>query len=485
MKRTRVAGGDVRVGGPVPRVRFVGAVVFLGLGLILGLGLPAGAPLLTTPTMDGQFGDWAGVLSNPENRVLDGPGGGLPDADGTSVPGSRDISTVAFTWDATYLYFYIRRQATAPEFNYFWVHFDLDDDGRVAYNAPLLSIGWWGNNRRVDTTLDHYRAANPLAGDAITSPSGSHDGYRLPGTRLPGSFIESLSSGSVNGLEMECRVAWAALGVAAGSPIQFHVSSTKRLNDYPSAINDNAGGTNAFAGVLLDPDRAVTTLPGGPPLVIPHVLTHTGNVRDVFDLSWTSSGAFAPSSLAFHRDVDGSGTLTPGDVLLTDSDGDGLPDSGPMVRGSTMAVLAVVGIPPGVVLGDLCTVTLRARSSRRVGVGDIAIDTITIASPSLTLVKSVDRTEAAPAEVLTYTLVYTNTGGADAHAVEVIDPVPAYATYVAGSAVGAGMSITFSHDGGATWDASDAAPVTHVKWSLGAPLAPASAGTVTLQVRID
>jgi uncharacterized repeat protein (TIGR01451 family) len=191
-------------------------------------------------------------------------------------------------------------------------------------------------------------------------------------------------------------------------------------------------------------------------------------------------------SVSFYRDVDRSGTLSGPDFPLADTDADGLPDSGPMViPGSTMAILAVVAVPPGVALGDVGTVTLRARSSRRIRMVDVAIDTITISSPSLTLVKSVDRAVAAPADVLTYTLVYTNTGGADAHAVEVIDPVPAYATYVPGSAAGAGMTVTFSHDGGSTWDASQAAPVTHVRWTRATPLAPASSGSVTLQARID
>jgi hypothetical protein len=72
----------------------------------------------------------------------------------------------------------------------------------------------------------------------------------------------------------------------------------------------------------------------------------------------------------------------------------------------------------------------------------------------------------------------------DAQNVTLTDAAPAPALYVAGSASGAGMTITFSHDGGATFDASEAPPVTHVRWELAGPLAPAASGTVTFAVQV-
>ncbi|HET6371703.1 MAG TPA: DUF11 domain-containing protein, partial [Candidatus Polarisedimenticolia bacterium] len=440
-----------------------GSILALLIVGVVGLRLAFAAPTLTTITIDGSMADWAAVLANPENVVLDGPGGGLADAD-PAVPANLDLNKIAYTWDATYLYFYVSRQASAPEFNYFWFHLDLNNDGRVPNNAPLLKLGWWGNNRRTDTSLEIYKAANVAAGDAITNALGKHDGYKLPGTKSPGIAIESLNGGTASGLEAETRVAWAALGVPAGTAFQFHLSATRRDNDYPGVIKDNAGAKVAFAGVDLAPDRSVTAPPAAQ-AVMAHTVTNTGNLNDVFDMTWSSTGPFAPTSVVFYRDVDASGTLTAGDLPLVDTDFDGTVDTGMIAAfGGVLRILAVAAIPGTATTGQVCVITLRARSSATITVFDTAVDTVTVMTPAVTLLKSVDKATAPPLDVLTYTIIYTNTGGANALAVEVKDPVPASTTYVAGSASGAGMTITFSHDGGASFNGSDALPVTHVRW---------------------
>ena len=65
-------------------------------------------------------------------------------------------------------------------------------------------------------------------------------------------------------------------------------------------------------------------------------------------------------------------------------------------------------------------------------------------------------------------------------------PIPANTTYVTGSAAGAGTTIEYSQDGGLTYGNSDAAPVTHIRWTLAAALAPGGgSSTVSFQVVID
>lgn len=467
-----------------PRVRAVIVLVGILLSTALAGGPLLAQPTLTTITVDGNLGDWAGVLADPDNILYDGPGGGLADAD-APVPANLDVSLVAYTWDATYLYVYIRRLASAPEFNYFWFHLDLNDDGRVPDNAPLFTVAWWGNNRRVDTLLDRYRAANVALGDLIAAPGGVHDGYTLPGTRAAGVSLETGTGGSVNGLEGEARVAWTALGVPAGTAMRFHLSTTRRVNGYPNSIEDNLGRGTAYAAVLLDPDGMGSAAPGSS-AVVAHTLANTGNLTDRFDLTWSASGAFVPSSVAFYRDVDASGTLTPGDTPMIDTDGDTFPDSGNVAPFTApIPILAVYAIPSSASAAQVATVTLLARSNVTPATTDAAVDTVTAGQPVLTLLKAVDQAVAAPQAVLTYTITYTNTGNADALAVEVTDPVPASTTFEAGSATGAGMTISWSHDGGLTWDASEAPPVTHVRWQLAGTLPPGASGTVAFQVRVD
>ena len=457
-------------------------VSFVLVGVV-GIRETPGAPTLTSITIDGGMADWSSVLANPDNVVLDGPGGGLIDAD--SPVAAANIDNVAYTWDATYLYFYVHRQGSSGEFNYFWFHFDLDNDGRVPNNAPLLNVAWWGTNRKTTTMLDLYKAVNVALGDPITNAMGKHDGYKLPGNRAAGAAIETLNGGSASGLEMEARVTWSSLGVAAGTAFQFHLSSSRRINDYPGSIADNAGRTVAFPGVIFDPDRAVSTPPNGS-LVIAHTVANTGGMTDTCDLTWTSSGGFAPSSVVFYRDADAGGTLTPGDTLLTDTDGDGPVDTGPIAPGGApLRVLAVAAIQASSTVGQVATVILRARSSLDASQSDTAVDTITIVQPSLTLVKTVDRATAPPGAVLRYTVTYSNTGTSDAVAVDIVDPIPVGTTYLAGSASGAGMTVTFSHDGGATYDGFETTPVTHVRWLKVSPLAPSASGSVMFQTSVD
>ncbi len=76
----------------------------------------------------------------------------------------------------------------------------------------------------------------------------------------------------------------------------------------------------------------------------------------------------------------------------------------------------------------------------------------------------------------------------------ITDPVPAHMTYVPGSASGDKADITFSADGGKTWDTADKLQVknadgtlrvalpkdyTTIKWVLQGTLAPGAKGTVT------
>jgi len=63
--------------------------------------------------------------------------------------------------------------------------------------------------------------------------------------------------------------------------------------------------------------------------------------------------------------------------------------------------------------------------------------------------------------------------------------VPPSTTYVTGSAIGAGTTTSFSHDNGATYDASQAPPVTHMRWTIAGSLPAGGSGSVGFQVRVN
>lgn len=114
-------------------------------------------------------------------------------------------------------------------------------------------------------------------------------------------------------------------------------------------------------------------------------------------------------------------------------------------------------------------------------------------SPNLGLTKDVSPMDAMGGDTLTYTLTYDNTGtasvGSDTSGIELLDPIPAETTYVAGSAVcsSANCVILYSTDSGSTWSTSEppAASVTDLRWAINEAIAPAAMGTAGFQVVID
>jgi uncharacterized repeat protein (TIGR01451 family) len=67
------------------------------------------------------------------------------------------------------------------------------------------------------------------------------------------------------------------------------------------------------------------------------------------------------------------------------------------------------------------------------------------------VITRVPATEAEPGKTIYYTLTYRNSGDQTATEVKLNDPIPKETQYVTGSAFGEGTKITFSADGGQTF----------------------------------
>ncbi|MGD8375955.1 MAG: hypothetical protein PVF68_07435 [Acidobacteriota bacterium] len=447
---------------------------------------PAPGQVLVPITIDGQLGDWSAVLGDPLQRSDDGPAAGLADRDAPVQSTGRDLATFAWTYDPAYLYFYVARVGSAANIQRWWFYLDISDDGLLQSGEPVLGVSWKGSNRRTDITLYSYGAVS-AAGDPLGDPQGFADGWDMPGTIGFVRDLETLQGGSDDGLAMETRISWMDAGVAYGTPVQFHVASSNSSN-IPQQLDDNMGGpggrigTTRLGGVSITPDGTGTVVPGGFG-VVAHLVTNTGQSDDRIDLDWSAAGDFLPGGVSFYLD-DGDGALGPADTLLTDTTGDGLPNTAVLPAGGAVTVLAVPSVPAGVVDGQTTTVTVTASSAGGPLFRDTVTDVFTVVSPGITLVKSVDRSDAAPGDVITYTVSYTSDGNADAHTVTLVDPIPPPTVYVAGSASGTGATIEFSHDGGGTFDGSETLPVTHIRWSFASPMPPGVSGNVSFQVLV-
>ena len=115
------------------------------------------------------------------------------------------------------------------------------------------------------------------------------------------------------------------------------------------------------------------------------------------------------------------------------------------------------------------------------------------------IVKRTAATNVVPGTEVIYTITAKNTGNEPADNIVVTNPVPKETVYVDGSAFGAGTRITFSVDGGKSYDkaqnlkvkdkagkprAAKAEDYTHVRWTLQFNLQPGQEAPVWYRVRV-
>ncbi len=109
---------------------------------------------------------------------------------------------------------------------------------------------------------------------------------------------------------------------------------------------------------------------------------------------------------------------------------------------------------------------------------------VTVTGPVLSLSKSVDKSSATPGDTLTYTVSYLNSGDGDASIVIILESIPVNTEYVVNSAAGADMTVTYSHNGGISYDASQTPPVTNISFQRSTALTPASGASVSFKVTV-
>ena len=111
----------------------------------------------------------------------------------------------------------------------------------------------------------------------------------------------------------------------------------------------------------------------------------------------------------------------------------------------------------------------------------------------------VEAGNAIPGDELLFTITYTNQGSEPAENVVLVNPVPEHTEYIGGSAGGPVEAITFSVDGGGSYDlpanlqvaGEDGKPrpalareYTHIRWAVSESVEPGESGKVFFQVRL-
>ncbi|ANE42727.1 DUF11 domain-containing protein [Deinococcus puniceus] len=215
-----------------------------------------------------------------------------------------------------------------------------------------------------------------------------------------------------------------------------------------------------------------TLTPGGTPVMpgTPQCITtvtsyfamevaNLGNMPDLYNITGTApikltSGATVTAPVAYYRDVNGDGKMDGGDTLLTDTNADGIPDTGLIAPGAEVKLIAALAIPCDAAAQTIVLNQTATSPITKVTVPDIN-DTVTInPTPVAAPVKSVDLAAAKPGEVLTYTIVGKNTSNANITKAFVKDTVPTNTTFGSWSAVSDAAGTILYSSNGTNWSAT-------------------------------
>lgn len=225
------------------------------------------------------------------------------------------------------------------------------------------------------------------------------------------------------------------------------------------------------AGVDVDPPRIVVS-EAGSTVLFSHDVRNVGNGPDAFGVSVVTSNGWPVSVL---HDTDQNGLQSAADTLLT--------SPLPVGFGASAPILVVVTVPVGATPGLTEPVTVSATSVFDGTTADAVTDEIRLVDAGVdpTVQKSVDLNEAAPGDLLTYSLSVRLEGAGARDSVFLEDVVPAFATYAAGTLQLDGVTLTDAEDA----DAGSYDPGTGVVRVDLTALAPDTDATILLQLRAD
>lgn len=344
--------------------------------------------------------------------------------------------------------------------------------------------------------------ATGLGGDIAFSPTGTL--YLAAGTNL------YTISGTTSTLVGATGVPTAVAGLAFAANGALYASETTSGNSKIYALNTSTG-----AGTLVGSSGAalsdLANLPAFADLSLAKTATSGLSVGNnaTYNLSVTNNGPQSasgsitisdtlPTGLSF---VSGTGTgwscSAAGSVVTCTN-------AGPVSSGTTMpAVTLTVAVASGALPNVTNTATVASTTFDHASANNSS--TVTKSVMNLVLVKTVSPSGSQiPGADLTYTITFTNSGGAVASSFVITDPIPANTDFNVGSVsnslgtTGLTVAVAYSNNGGSTYaytptSGGGGAPagydrnVTNIRWTFSGNLSqgsPNNTGTVSFITRI-
>jgi len=231
-------------------------------------------------------------------------------------------------------------------------------------------------------------------------------------------------------------------------------------------------------GISLSPDNS-SSVEAGVKVSYAFSAVNTGNVSDTFDLTISSSMGL---NWSLYIDRNGNGVVDRNiDPPISDTDGDGMPDTGQIDAGSSIKLIAVTTIPPGTADKTVDKTSVMGRSSRNPSLTDSVNFTTTVKAPKVTVSKKViPEGDQPPGTELTYVIEFRNDGTGTAYSVVLTDAIPPNTSYVENSVTVDGASKTDTPN-----DDDGVSVVNRVVTVNVGDLLPGTGGRITFKVKIE
>ena len=271
-------------------------------------------------------------------------------------------------------------------------------------------------------------------------------------TRIPARFPRTPVARACAALAAGAALGAAAPHALAATPAGAQIKNLATVTYQDAAGNTYSAQSNEAvvtvaqvysATIGQDVDR---TAAPGQTVLLPFVLTNTGNGEDEYVVSVADTGALGAQSIAIYRDVGGDGALDDGEQPLASGSAIALG------AGDIENLVVAVEVPGGASANDALGVTLTAQAREGTpgsvvaggvedvganadGADDTVQSTITVTGDAVLVVNKASVHDVA-AETITYTVSVRNDGGRAAKDVVLFDALPVGTTYVDSSVSG-------------------------------------------------
>ena len=375
-----------------------------------------------------------------------------------------------------------------------------------------------GGTRIDETTNGNVTPVLALAGNpgsvvifplSANNKSAVNDNYALsfvPTPALPAGFSVVFKDTTGKVITNTGNIAPVSVALPAGGFFDYYAEVTIPAGATPQQIalafaitSGASGATDTVVDRLtVNPLNALSITPNNQGQVFPgssvnyaHVISNDGNTPET-NIVVTATDSLAGFSSVIYADTNGNGILDPAEQTAGPLKSTDIATLAPKAK---FPIIVVVFGPSNQFTSravDTTTVTATSAGGRTA----TATDTTTIVAGDVVMTKSQSVNGAAstqgnatakPGDVIRYTILVRNTGGAPVNTVVVSDTTPAFTTYSTNNSAGVADPASFKI-GTAAAVAATSAPANGVagtiKWTI-PTLNPGEVATVTFNVKIN